>query len=52
VTGTNSWTLPQPTILVIDTDATVRFVDVSPDWLARTEAETVLAALDGVRAAA
>lgn len=52
VTGTNSWTLPQPTIVVLDRDATVRFVDVSPDWLARTEAETVLAALEGVRAAA
>lgn len=52
VTGTNSWTLPQPTILLIDTDAIVRFVDVSPDWLVRTEAETVLAALDEVRAAA
>lgn len=52
VTGTNSWTLPQPAIVVIDADTTVRFVDVSPDWLARTEAEPVLAALERVRAAA
>lgn len=52
VTGTNSWTLPQPAIVVIDADTTVRFVDVSPDWMARTEAEPVLAALESVRAAA
>lgn len=44
-TGTGSWELPQPAIIVIDRDHVVRFVDISPDWLIRTEAETVLAAL-------
>jgi len=50
--GTNSWTLPQPTVILIDQDATVRFVDVSPDWLKRTEAETLLDALTEQRVAA
>jgi peroxiredoxin len=42
LTGTGSWELPQPAIVIIDQDFIVRFVDVSPDWLQRTEAETVL----------
>lgn len=44
-TGTGAWELPQPTVLVIGEDRRVRFVDVSPDWLVRTEAETVLEAV-------
>jgi len=47
VTGTGTWELPMPTVLVVDQDRTVRFVDVSPDWLDRTEAAPVL---DAVRA--
>ena len=43
VTGTGTWELPQPAVVVIDSHHVVRFADVSPDWLARTEAETVLA---------
>ncbi|MBW8814284.1 MAG: AhpC/TSA family protein [Caulobacterales bacterium] len=43
-TGTGTWELPQPTVLVIGQDRRVHFVDVSPDWLVRTEAETILAA--------
>ena len=42
VTGTGSWELPQPTVIVISPEATVEFIDISPDWLARTEAETIL----------
>lgn len=45
LTGTNSWELPQPAIVVIDSDHVVRFVDVSPDWLRRTEAGAVIEAL-------
>lgn len=52
ITGTNSWILPQPTVLILDSDARLRFVDVSPDWLRRTEADTILAALPELRAAA
>jgi peroxiredoxin len=43
-TGTGTWELPQPTVVVIGRDQVVKFVDVSPDWLVRTEAEPVIAA--------
>ncbi len=52
LTGTGTAELPQPTIIVIDGDATVRFVDVSPDWLDRAEATDVLAVLDRISAKA
>lgn len=41
LTGTGTWELPQPAIVIIDSDYVVRFVDISPDWLRRTEANTV-----------
>lgn len=41
-TGTGTWELPQPTVVVIAKDGTVAFAEVSPDWLVRTEAEPVL----------
>lgn len=41
-TGTGTWELPQPTVVVIAGDGSVAFVEVSPDWLVRTEAEPVL----------
>ncbi len=44
-TGTGTWELPQPTVVVIDRDGIVAFADVSPDWLVRTEAEPILAAV-------
>jgi peroxiredoxin len=44
-TGTGTWELPQPAVVVIDHERVVRFVDVSPDWLVRTEADTVLEAV-------
>jgi peroxiredoxin len=44
-TGTGTWDLPQPAVVVIDHERVVRFVDVSPDWLVRTEAEPVLEAV-------
>jgi peroxiredoxin len=44
-TGTGTWELPQPTVVVIDRDGVVAFADVSPDWLVRTEAEPILAAV-------
>jgi peroxiredoxin len=45
--GTDSWELPMPTIVVIDANRVVRFADVHPDWLVRTEADAVI---DAVRA--
>jgi peroxiredoxin len=43
-TGTGTWELPQPTVVVLDRNKVVAFADVSPDWLARTEAEPILEA--------
>ncbi|WP_077037314.1 peroxiredoxin-like family protein [Pelomonas sp. KK5] len=47
-TGTGTWQLPQPTVVVIDTERRVRFADVHPDWLLRTEAEPVLASVEAL----
>lgn len=43
--GTDSYEIDQPAVIVIAPDATVRFIDVSPDWLERTGSETILAHL-------
>jgi peroxiredoxin len=51
VTGTGTWELPQPTVIVVDSNRVVRFADVHPDWLVRTEAEPILAAVSAVREA-
>ncbi|MBV9508689.1 MAG: AhpC/TSA family protein [Caulobacteraceae bacterium] len=45
VTGTGTWELPMPTVVVIGQDRVVRFADVAPDWMARTEAEPVIEAV-------
>lgn len=50
VTGTGTFELPMPAVILIDSDGVVRFADVSPDWLVRTEPGDVLAALDGLAA--
>ena len=49
--GTDSYELAQPTVVVLDQDRTIRFIDVSPDWLVRTEADAILAQLPEVLAA-
>ncbi|MEQ1955640.1 peroxiredoxin-like family protein [Mesorhizobium sp. CN2-181] len=43
VTGTGTWELPMPAAIVIDRTGTVRFADVSPDWLVRTEPGDIIA---------
>jgi peroxiredoxin len=45
VLGTGQWELPMPTIVVVGQDRVVRFADVHPDWLVRTEAVAVLEAV-------
>jgi peroxiredoxin len=37
--------LPMPTVLIVDHDHTVRFVDIHPDYTGRTEVSDILAAL-------
>ncbi len=48
VTGTGTWELPQPTAVVIGQNGIVKFADVHPDWLLRTEAEPILAAVSAL----
>lgn len=48
VTGTGTWELPQPTVVVIGADRRVHFAQVSPDWLVRTEAHTIIEAVDAL----
>jgi peroxiredoxin len=50
VTGTGTAELPQPAVIIIDRDHVVRFVDVSPDWLKRTEAPEILDAIRQIEA--
>lgn len=51
VIGTGTWELPMPAVLVLDRGRVVRFVDVTPDWMARTDAEPVLRAVRELAAA-
>ncbi|MDE1148027.1 MAG: peroxiredoxin-like family protein [Azospirillaceae bacterium] len=48
IIGTGTWELPMPAVVVVDRDGVVRYVDVSPDWLARTEPGPVLEAVRAV----
>jgi peroxiredoxin len=45
VNAEGSTQLPRPTVLIVDQDRVVRFVDVQPDYTARTEVTDILAAL-------
>ena len=45
LTGTGSYELPQPAAILIGQDRIVRFVDISPDWLDRVEADDILTAV-------
>jgi peroxiredoxin len=44
-----STTLPMPTVLIVDTDRVARFVDVQPNYTARTEVSEILDALAAMR---
>lgn len=50
VTGTRSWELPMPTVVVVDATLAVRFVAISPDWLDRPEAAAIVAAVTAIHA--
>ena len=45
VNAEGSTGLPRPTVLIVDQGRTVRFLDVQPDYTARTEVADILAAL-------
>ena len=40
--GTGKWELPYPSTVVVGQDGTVRFADIHPNWMIRTEAATVI----------
>ena len=40
--GAGHWTFPYPTTVVIGQDGLVRFVDVHPNWMVRTQAATII----------
>lgn len=44
-----STAIPMPTVLVVDSNRTVRFADVQADYTSRTEVSEILAALDELR---
>lgn len=48
VTGTNSWELPQPTVLLLGPGRVVQWLHVSPDWLDRPEAADILRQIDSL----
>jgi peroxiredoxin len=45
VNAEGSTRLPRPTVLIVDRDRVVRFVDVQPDYTARTEVADIITAL-------
>jgi peroxiredoxin len=49
VNAEGSVNLPRPTVLIVDQDRTVRFVDIQPDFTLRTEVADILAALATTR---
>jgi peroxiredoxin len=46
VNASDSPELPMPTVLIVDTDRTVRFADTHADYTARTEVPEIVGALD------
>jgi peroxiredoxin len=45
ILGAGNWTFPYPTAVVIGRDSVVRFADVHPNWMVRTQAATILDAV-------
>ena len=45
INGAQEWELPYPTVLVVDGDGVIRFIDVHPDYTTRTDPADVLAAV-------
>lgn len=45
INGTEVAELPHPTVLIVNQDKTIRFIDVHPDYTTRTEPDEIVAAL-------
>lgn len=50
INADGEWELPMPTVLVIDSARTVRFLDVHPDYTTRTEPRAILQAVRAAQA--
>lgn len=48
VTGTQSWALPQPAVLLLGPGRIVQWLHVSPDWLDRPETKDILRKIDAI----
>ncbi len=48
VTGTGTWELPFPTVLLIGRTGIVEWADVAPDWMRRTEPSSILDAVRSI----
>ncbi|ACB95464.1 peroxiredoxin-like family protein [Beijerinckia indica] len=48
IIGTGTWELPTPAVIILDRGRVIRFIDISPDWVVRTEAETIISRLQEV----
>jgi peroxiredoxin len=46
--GDDSWTLPMPTRLIIDTDGVIRYAEINPDYTIRPDPEETIAALQEI----
>ncbi|MFC9255526.1 peroxiredoxin-like family protein [Amycolatopsis thailandensis] len=45
INGAAEWELPYPTVLVVDGEGVIRYIDVHPDYTTRTDPADVLAAV-------
>ncbi len=45
INGEQDWELPYPTVLVVDREGVIRYIDVHPDYTTRTDPADVLAAV-------
>ncbi|KZB83242.1 peroxiredoxin-like family protein [Amycolatopsis regifaucium] len=45
INGAEEWELPYPTVLVVDGEGVIRFIDVHPDYTTRTDPADILAAV-------
>jgi peroxiredoxin len=48
VTGTGTWELPFPTVLLTGRTGIVEWADVAPDWMQRTEPSSILDAVRSI----
>ncbi|WP_018179707.1 peroxiredoxin-like family protein [Jongsikchunia kroppenstedtii] len=48
VNADGALSLPRPAVLIVDPDRIVRFVDIQPDYTARTEVPDIVAALESL----